>query len=98
MIDGIWEEWQKGWRPGRTVDDVDDLLSTELALLNYERFYKLLDGNTNTLINLGFTKEEVDSWNKVLGSCEAYLKAIETKDEDLQDAITYLYMFKDKLK
>ena len=98
VIDGIWEEWQKGWRPGRTVDDVDDLLSTELALLNYERFYKLLDGNTNTLINLGFTKEEVDSWNKVLGSCEAYLKAIETKDEDLQDAITYLYMFKDKLK
>ena len=95
---GIWEEWQKGWRPARTIEDVDDLLSMELALLNYEYFHKLLDGNTKTLIGLGFTKEEVSTWNTVLGDCESYLKAIQGENEDLQDAMTYLKMFEDRLK
>ena len=95
---GIWEEWQKGWRPARTVENVDDVLSMELALLNYERFHKLIDGNTDILLSLGFNQEEIDDWNKVLESCEAYLKAIETQNEDLQDAMTYLEYFKNRLK
>ena len=95
---GIWEEWQKGWRPGRTIENASDILSTEFALLQYERYFKLISGNKNTLIKIGFTDEEVDSWMSVLGSCEKYLKAIETDNEILQDAMTYLDMFEEKLK
>jgi hypothetical protein len=98
LIKGIWEEWQKGWRPGRTIENASDILSTEFALLQYEKYFKLISGHRNTLIKIGFTDEEVDSWMDVLGSCEKFLKAIETDNEILQEAMTYLEMFEEKLK
>ena len=97
LIAGIWEEWQKGWRPGRTMEDVDDLQSMELALLQYEKYHRLLTENKKTFIELQFTQEEIDEWMEVLGSCEKYLKAIERNNEALKDAMTYIDMFEDKL-
>lgn len=93
LSDGIWEEWQKGWRPVKGIDMIDDVQSVELALLYYDKYSKLLKRNTATLIDKGFTKEEIARWSKVLGSCESYMKATQTENEDLQDAITYLDMF-----
>ena len=94
LIDGIWEEWQKGWRPGIEKKDIDCIECLEFALFTYQTYYNLLDGNEKILYSLGFTEEDISAWWKPLESCEAFLRAIEKENEDLQDAMTYLDMFK----
>ena len=96
LTDGIWEEWQKGWRPVTDISMIGNIQSVELALIHHDYYSKLLKRNESTLIDNGFLKEEIDGWGKVLGNCEAYMEAIKTKNKDLQDAITYLDMFAQK--